>query len=35
MEAILMFEMMDKTWSVVIQCLGDKKLIGANCCEFA
>jgi hypothetical protein len=26
-EAILMFGMMDKTWSVVIRCLEDKKLM--------
>ncbi|MCI86681.1 hypothetical protein A2U01_0107962, partial [Trifolium medium] len=27
MKAILMAEMMDKTWSVVIRCLGDKDLM--------
>ena len=27
MEAILMFGMMDKTWSVVIRCLEDKRLM--------
>ncbi|MCI92835.1 hypothetical protein A2U01_0114132, partial [Trifolium medium] len=27
MEATLMFELMDKTWSVVIRCLVDKKLM--------
>ncbi|MCI76724.1 hypothetical protein A2U01_0097994 [Trifolium medium] len=28
MKAILMFEMMDKIWSVVIRCLEDKKVNG-------
>jgi hypothetical protein len=27
MEAILMFEMIDKIWSVVIRCLEDKELM--------
>ncbi|PNX62689.1 hypothetical protein L195_g061267, partial [Trifolium pratense] len=27
MKAILMFGMMDKTWSVVIRCLDDKELM--------
>jgi hypothetical protein len=27
MGVILMFKMVDKTWSVVIRCLGDKELM--------
>jgi hypothetical protein len=29
-EAILMFRKMDKTWSVVIQCLRDKKKVNGD-----